>query len=156
MSQLAVLNTRLDRLHPWGILLLRLVVGIVFLVHGLQKIFILEVGNVAGFFGSLSIPQPFVMAIVVTALEVLGGLALILGAFTRLAAIPLAVIMLVAILTAHLPNGFFVSPNGGYEFALTLLVANVALVTLGSGALALDDVLMKRGEKSASQEGAPA
>jgi putative oxidoreductase len=81
-------------------------------------------------------------AVVLTAAEFLGGLALVLGLFTRWAAILLAFVMLVAVLVVHLQAGFFL-PDG-YEFALTLLGANVALALLGSGEASVDRVLEGR------------
>ena len=123
--------------------LLRIVVGVVFLVHGWQKLFMFGLEGTAGFFGSIGIPAPMVMATIVTFVELLGGLALILGLFTRLAAIPIAITMLVALFAVHLPNGFFVS-DGGYEWVLTLLVANVSLVLAGGGAFAVDNILLDR------------
>ncbi len=127
----------------WGLTVLRIVVGMVFLVHGLQKLLVMGFGGVAGFLGSLGVPAPGLFAVLVTLVEVLGGLALILGLLTRLAAILLALDMLVAILTVHLPNGFFVN-NGGYEFPLVLLASCVALAVAGAGEGALDGVLASR------------
>ena len=132
----------LTQLQGWGITVLRVVVGIVFLAHGGQKLFVWGFGGVAGFLGPVGIPAPMLAAVVVTLVELLGGLALLLGLFTRWAAIPLAINMAVAILTVHLRAGFFL-PNG-YEFALTLLAANVALILLGSGEASLDSLLGKR------------
>ncbi|MBI2001159.1 MAG: DoxX family protein, partial [candidate division NC10 bacterium] len=113
----------LTQIQGWGITVLRVVVGIVFLVHGGQKLFVWGFGGVAGFLGQVGIPAPMLAAVIVTLVELLGGLALLLGLFTRWAAIPLAINMAVAILTVHLQAGFFL-PNG-YEFALTLLAATV-------------------------------
>jgi putative oxidoreductase len=132
--------SRLGQYRDWGITVLRIIVGVVFFVHGMQKIFMIGIPGVGGFFTQLGIPAPELMAIVVTAVETLGGLALIAGALTRWVAIPLAITMLVAIFTAHLSSGFFVN-NGGYEFALTLLAGSVALVLAGSGAMAVDNIL---------------
>lgn len=131
----------LTQLQGWGITVLRVVVGIVFLVHGGQKLFVWGFGGVAGFLGQVGIPAPMLAAVVVTLVELLGGLALLLGLFTRWAAIPLAINMAVAILTVHLQAGFFL-PNG-YEFALTLLAANVALALLGGGEASVDRLLTK-------------
>ena len=128
-------------LESWGITILRVVVGIVFLAHGGQKLFVWGFGNVAGFFAQVGIPAPMLTAVVVTMVEFLGGLALLLGLFTRWAAIPLAVNMLGAFLTVHAKGGFFL-PNG-FEFVLTLLAANVALGFLGSGAASVDGLLQK-------------
>lgn len=131
----------LTQAQGWGITVLRVVVGIVFLVHGGQKLLVWGIGNVAGSFGQMGIPLPMLAAIVVTLVESLGGLALLLGLFTRWAAIPLALNMLGAMLTVHLRAGFFL-PDG-YEFVLTLLAANVALALLGSGEASVDKLLEK-------------
>ncbi|HSB72221.1 MAG TPA: DoxX family protein [Candidatus Methylomirabilis sp.] len=132
----------LNRWQGWGITVLRVVVGVVFLTHGGQKLFVWGFDNVAGFMGKIGIPAPMLAAVVVTLVELLGGILLVLGLFTRWAALLLAFNMLVAILTVHLRAGFFL-PNG-YEFALTLLAANAALVLLGSGEASVDGVLVGR------------
>jgi putative oxidoreductase len=122
-------------LRSWGITLLRLVVGVIFLVHGGQK-FSSGFHNVAGFLGSLGIPLPTIAAIVLTVVEFVGGIALILGLLTRYAAALLCVDTLVALITYHAKNGFFVPK--GVEFPLLLLVANINLVLSGAGALGVD------------------
>ena len=129
-------------LHGWGITIMRVVVGIIFLAHGGQKLFIWGFGGVTAFMGRVGVPVPMLAGIVVTLVEFLGGLALLLGLFTRWFAIPLAIDMSVAILAVHLRGGFFL-PNG-YEFALTLLAANVALALLGSGGKSVDNLLAGR------------
>ena len=120
----------------WGLLALRTVVGLVFVVHGGQKLFGFGVAGTAGFLGSLGVPLPAVAAVGVIAVELLGGLALLLGAWTRIAASLLAADMLVAMLTVHLRGGFFV-PDG-VEFVLTLFGACVALAGLGAGPWSVD------------------
>ena len=120
----------------WGVLPLRLVVGIVFVAHGAQKLFGFGLAGTAGFLGSLGVPLPTVAAAGLIAVELLGGIALIIGAWTRVAAGLLSADALVAILTVHLRGGFFV-PNG-VEFVLTLLGACLALVGLGAGPCSLD------------------
>ena len=132
----------LTGLAAWGITIVRVTVGVVFFVHGSQKLFITGVPGVAAFFGQLGIPVPLLAAGVVSALEFLAGLALILGLGTRWVAIPLACIMVVAIVTVHGSHGFFL-PRG-YEFVMTLLAANVALTLFGSGAAALDGLFASR------------
>lgn len=137
------MNVNTAATREWGLTVLRIVTGIVFFAHGLQKATEFGVGGFAGFLTSLGIPLPGVFAVIVIAVELLGGLALILGLGTRWVAIPLAIDMLVALLTVHLPNGFF-AQNNGYELVLTLLAAAVALALTGSGALALDNLLVRR------------
>ena len=132
------------RMQGWGLAILRVVVGIVFLVHGFQKLFLMGFGGVAGMMEGLGVPAPGLFAVIVTLVELLGGLALFLGLFTRIVAIPLAIDMLVATLTVHLPNGFSILPNGGYEFTLVLLAASVALAVAGPGEAALDRFLAMR------------
>jgi putative oxidoreductase len=128
---------RIAKVQGWGLTILRVVVGIVFFVHGLQKLFLMGFGGVAGMMDGLGVPAPGLFAVILTLVELLGGLALILGLFTRVVAIPLAVDMLVATLTVHLPNG-------GYEFTLVLLAASLALAVAGPGGAALDRFLATR------------
>jgi putative oxidoreductase len=125
---------------PWGIALLRIVVGIVFVMHGQQKLFEMGVGGVGGFFASLGVPAPQLAAVLVSVLETVGGLALILGVLTRLFGLLLAGDMLVALMLVHRPNGFFAG-NGGVELVLLLGAAALALALTGPGALALDNLL---------------
>jgi putative oxidoreductase len=132
----------LRRWQAWGITVLRIAVGIVFVAHGGQKLFVWGFGNVAGFMGKIGIPVPMLAAVVVTLVEFLGGLALLVGAFTRWAAALLAINMLVAILAVHLKAGFFLP--AGFEFAFTLFAANVALVLLGSGEASADGLVRPR------------
>ena len=125
---------------PWGIALLRVVTGIIFLMHGQQKMFEFGIGGVTGMMTGLGVPAPGLMAIIVTLVELVGGIALILGAFTRIAALLVAIDVLVAFFLVHMPNGFFAS-NGGVELVLMLATAGVTLVLTGPGAMALDSML---------------
>lgn len=126
----------------WGMTVLRIVVGIVFLMHGGQKLFIYGFHNVAGAMQQMGIPLPMLSAVVVTIVEFFGGLGLVLGLFTRWAATLIAIEMLVAVLAVHLRGGFF-SPRG-FEYPLSLLAANIALALGGPSAAALDAVLARR------------
>ena len=133
-----------SRLPGWGATVLRAVVGLIFLAHGAQKLFGKGVGVVAGMTEGLGIPLPVLAAVALILVELASGAALILGLFTRLAAVPLAFSMLVATLMVHLPNGFF-AREGGIEYTLLLTVACVALAMMGAGEAALDRVLARRG-----------
>jgi putative oxidoreductase len=133
----------------WGLVPLRLAVGLVFVVHGAQKLFVFGLGGAAGFMAKVGIPLPSVAAVVVTAVEVLGGLALILGLGTRLAATLLAFEMFVAILAVRLKMGFV----GGYEFELTLLAASLSLVLLGAGPMTAKTVFARRAATAAQAGG---
>jgi putative oxidoreductase len=129
-----------DRALPWGIALLRVMVGLTFFMHGQQKLFGMGIDGVGGFFASLGIPAPALAAVVVSLIETVGGLALILGVLTRLAGVLLAADMLVALLVVHWPNGFYAG-EGGVELVLVLGAAALALAVTGPGAMALDNLL---------------
>lgn len=117
---------------PIALLIIRVVVGIVFMAHGIQKLQGIE--NVAGFFDKIHIPAPYLMAWVVALVETFGGLALILGAFTWIAASLLAFIMLVAIFTAKINAPFL----GGWEFDATLFATLVGVALIGAGRYSID------------------
>ncbi|MGH7535496.1 MAG: DoxX family protein [Gemmatimonadales bacterium] len=137
MNQVAV--TALAR---WGLVPLRVVVGVVFLMHGGQKLFVYGFGGTAGAMAQMGIPLPELSAIVVSLVEFFGGLAIFLGLFTRWAAPLLAIDMAVAILAVRLPGGFF-APSG-FELELTLFAAALTLAALGSGGMSVDQVLERR------------
>lgn len=123
-----------------GLAVLRIGVGGVFAAHGLQKLFQFGIPGLAGMMGSLGLPFPTLSAVAVTAAELLGGLALMAGLFTRLAALPLAFAMLVAGATVHLKDGFFLP---GVEYVLVLFLASVTLALTGPGAWAVDTLLRR-------------
>ena len=119
----------------WGLAILRMAVGVVFLMHGWQK-FSWGFQNVADFMGKAGIPFPMASAVVVTLVEFFGGVALVVGLFTRWVSLLIAFEMLVAIFKVHLRGGFFLP--AGFEYALTLFAANAALLLSGGGRASLD------------------
>jgi putative oxidoreductase len=119
-----------------GLTVLRVVVGVVFFMHGYQKLFKMGFHGVAGMFGHMGIPLPMVFAVIVTLVEFVGGILLIAGVAVRISAALLAVDIAVALLKVHLPHGFF-AQTGGIELPLTLLGAAVCLAIAGGGALSL-------------------
>jgi putative oxidoreductase len=122
-------------LRDAGLLILRVVVGGTFLVHGLDKL--IDLSATESYFASLDIPAPGLMAPFVAATETVGGALLLLGLTTRLVALALAGDMLVALLTEHIGDGFFVN-EGGSEFVLVLGSASLALVLTGAGSFSVD------------------
>jgi putative oxidoreductase len=132
-----------SRPASWGLTVLRVVVGSVFLIHGYQKVFGFGYHGVAGMFAHFGIPFPAVSATIVMIVEFLGGIALILGLATRLAASLIAIDMIGAILMVHLKNGFF-NPTG-FEYPLTLLGAAICLALAGPGAASIEWLFARRG-----------
>ncbi|PSV98198.1 DoxX family protein [Photobacterium iliopiscarium] len=128
-------------------LALRIPVGIIFMAHGSQKLFVWFGGyGLAGtgqFFESIGLAPGVAMAFLAGSAEFFGGLFIILGLLTRPSALVLAFTMLIAIVSVHLPNGLFMS-NGGYEFGLALLAASVSLMLSGGGKVAVDNWLATR------------
>lgn len=146
-------------MYNWSAFLLRVALGIVFLVAGAGKV--LNIGpkaagidGFAGFLMSLGVPFPTLFAWVVGLVELVGGFLLLVGLFTRYAAILLAIDMAVATWVVHLPNGFAAGTNG-IEFTMTLFLVTTALVLSGPGRYALEYAIFGRelmftpGEESA-------
>lgn len=116
--------------------LLRVTSGVWFLLHAGLKIFIFTPAGTVGFFESLGLPG--ILAYVVIAAELLGGLALIAGYKTRLVSLALSVILLGSIYTPHFGAGFFFSnEGGGWEFPAFWTLTLWALALLGDGAYAV-------------------
>jgi putative oxidoreductase len=146
---------RWDAAARWAPVPLRLIVGYGFMEHGFAK---LARGPeaFATILHALGVPAPHLMTWSTILIEILGGLAVVLGAFVTLVSIPMAVVLLVAIFTVHLPYGFSsiklmaVTAAGaqfgppGYETNLLYLACLAALVLGGSGPLSIDDLIRKR------------
>ncbi len=132
--------------------LLRLVTGVIFFAHGGQ----LALGWFGGygysatmgfFTQQLHIPTPF--AFLAIAAQLLGGLGLIAGLLTRIAAFGIGATMATAALMNHLPNGLFMNWYGtqkgeGYEYHLLAIAIAITLVVRGGGALSLDHLISRR------------
>jgi putative oxidoreductase len=125
-----------SRTAPYAATLLRVALGSLFLAHAGLKIFVFSPAGTAQFFGSLGLPPA--LAYLVIAIEVIGGVALTLGVYSRIAALALIPGMVGAIVTVHGPAGFFFNnPNGGWEYPAFWIVGLVAVALLGDGAYAL-------------------
>jgi putative oxidoreductase len=134
----------------WTLTLLRLAAGVMILPSGLQKVFGLFGG--AGYSGTMAgftaMHIPTVFAFLAIMAEFLGGIGLILGALTRIAAFGVACNMMVAVYLVHWPNGFFMNWSGkqrgeGFEFHILAVAILVVLMVRGAGPLSVDRALVK-------------
>lgn len=142
-------------LTKWASLPLRLIVGCGFLEHGYAKL-VKGPEAFAAILHALGVPSPHLMAWLTILTELLGGAAVLAGAFVLLASVPMATVLLVAIFTVHLRYGFSsiklmaVTPSGakfgapGYECDLLYLACLAALVIGGSGSFSVDGFLAAR------------
>lgn len=120
---------------PYGALVLRLSLGLMFIAHALLKVLVFTLPGTVQFFESVGYPGAF--AYIVVAAELVGGTLLILGVYTRWVALALIPILLGAA-WVHAPNGWvFSAPNGGWEYPVFLAAAAFAQSLLGGGAYAL-------------------
>jgi len=136
----------------WSLLIVRLFLGVIFFAHGAQKVFGwfggpgLK-GTIGHFRSALHIPPA--LAVLAAFTECFGGLAVFVGVLTRLAALGLVVVMVVAIVTVHARNGFFLNmslqPGKGHgmEFNLALLGMSLAVLVGGAGLVSIDGMIVK-------------
>ena len=133
-----------DRLAPWAPTVLRLTLGVIMAFHGYQKLTgMTPAGFGNGMLDGLGVPAPVAVAWVVTLVELVGGIALIVGAGTRVAALANGVVMLGAILLVKSDVGL-IAPQGagaGAELDLALLALAVGVLLLGPGRLSVDEAL---------------
>jgi putative oxidoreductase len=124
--------------------LLHIVLGIIFIKEGSGKLFGWfgggGIADISGYFQNLGIPFPLANAYLVGYTEFLGGIALLAGFLTRLAALPIVITMLVAIFSAH--------RDGGYNYPLLILASCLVLVQAGGGPFSLDRLMTGRRESS--------
>jgi putative oxidoreductase len=142
-------------LARWAPIPLRLIVGYGFMAHGFAKLANGPERFIA-ILHALGVPSPNLMGWATIAVEVAGGLCVLLGAFVPVVSAPMVAIMIVASISVHLPYGFSsiklrgVTPDGpqfgppGYETALLYIACLAALVLGGSGPFAIDALLLKR------------
>jgi putative oxidoreductase len=131
-----MLNKDLSKYSDVALLLLRIGVGLIFVVAGWGKLTGIE--GVQGFFGNLGIPLPGIMAWVVAVVEFVGGLMVLFGLRARLPNLLLAIIMIVALFTTKLGGEFSAA-----RVDLLLLLMTLSLSILGSGKISIDSMLGK-------------
>ena len=141
----ALINTHSD--NSYGILVLRVGTGLTLAAHGSQKLFAWFGGygleGTGQWMDSIGITPGYLMALLAGSAEFFGGLALVIGLLTRPAAAVTAFTMLVALFTVHFANGFFLS-NNGFEYALALATASIAILLSGAGKVSIDNLIAKR------------
>jgi putative oxidoreductase len=126
-----------------GILVLRVAVGAVMIAHGYNHIFRGgKIKGTAGWFASLGMKPGILHAWLASLTELGAGVMLVFGLLTPLAAAGVVGVMLVAWITNHLKNGFFIfRPGEGWEYVMTLCACGIALGALGAGQFSLDELL---------------
>lgn len=125
-----------------GLLVLRLALGAVFIVHGGQKLFVFGPSATAGMLTQMNIPAAGLIGPALAIVEPLAGAAVVLGLFTRVAGLAIAIDMAGAIATFHISRGFFVP--AGIEFVMMNCAAGIALAMAGAGDYSVDHAIATR------------
>ncbi|MGH3240217.1 MAG: DoxX family protein [Spirillospora sp.] len=143
-------------LSDTGLLIGRLAIGAIFVVHGWKKFADAGHAKTAAGFDELGIPLPDAAAVFATYVELIGGIALIIGLLVPLAAVLIAANMAGAFWYVHMDQGFFLD-KGGYEYVMVLAGGALLLAGTGAGRFSLDGVIWgRRGENTTDRESIPA
>jgi putative oxidoreductase len=130
----------------YGLTVLRVIVGIIFIAHGSQKLFGAFGGygleGTGQYMESIGLTPGYLMALLSGSAEFFGGVAVLIGLLARPAAAVLILLLAVAIFSVHISNGLFMA-NNGYEFALALLGGSIAVLIEGAGKLSVDRAIAK-------------
>lgn len=132
-----------DRWSDAALLVLRATLGLIFAVHGYDKVFVKGIPGITGFLGSLGFPMPNVFAYILAYGELVVGVLLIVGLLVHWASKFTIVVAIIAFFLVHLKNGFWVG-DGGYEFMILIGAAGVAVMALGAGKYSLDALWLKK------------
>jgi putative oxidoreductase len=119
----------------WGIALVRVVTGVIYVMHGYLGLMVLGPATMAGYVKNLGFPATLAPALAWYGLaaHLLGGALLVLGLWTRWAALANVPVIAAALFLLHWRQGFFMGPGGGYEYTLLLFAVTVGLVLTGGG-----------------------
>jgi putative oxidoreductase len=150
---------RFDKLAPYGVLLIRVVVGVIIAYHGYPKLVNGVAAIANGIIPNIGLPAPLLWAYLVLATEIIGGLFLALGLLTRLAAFALVIEFVVIVTQVKWANGFVafaasaIQPGfkglsaGGFEFEFLLGICCLAFILIGGGRYSLDYLILNRSVK---------
>ncbi|HEY9215431.1 MAG TPA: DoxX family protein [Ancylobacter sp.] len=120
---------------PYGVFLLRVALGVMWISHALMKYVLFTIPGFAGFLGSLGMPPELAWPVFLA--ELIGGILIVTGVYARHVALLLIPVMAAA-MSVHIPNGWvFSNANGGWEYPAFLIVTSFALWLIGDGAFAL-------------------
>jgi putative oxidoreductase len=136
-----------NRLAPYGAFTIRAALGIMFIAHAYLKIAVFTVPGFAGFLGQVGFPGFLAWPIILA--ELIGGIAILTGFYSRIVSVALLPVLLGALLV-HAPNGWvFNAPNGGWEYPAFLAAAALAHILIGDGAFALKPVTLPNASEPA-------
>ncbi len=122
--------------------MIRIAIGAIIFIHGWPKLTVMGPAGVGGMFGRMGLPAPDALAYASIFLEVVGGICIVLGLFTRFFAAGLSILLLIAMLSVHWAKGFSVGA-GGYEYALFLGIVMFAIALRGGGPYSVDRLIGK-------------
>lgn len=129
--------------REWGLLITRVILGVVLVAHGWQKFTEWGITGTTASFEEMGVPAPPASALIASIVELGGGVLLILGLFTTVAGLLVALNMLGAVLFVHAPHGVFVAGNG-WELVAVIGLASLVFALVGPGRISLDAVIAGR------------